>query len=166
MPQAKKLGAGSSTAAPKARKKPGPKPGTKRGATNKDGSPRKKPGPKPSAKKTTAKSKSSGGLDYDKYYANVKKFDGRASRAKVDNIVKYLGASLRNRDSSLVACSDATELQTVSKNFCVKKLGVSKDKGDELVKAVCAEMKSERFKNRVTFYYLCAKRAGKLSVFG
>ena len=165
IPQAKKLSSGGSAKPAKARKKPGPKPGTKRGATNKDGTPRKKPGPKPAAKKAAPAKKTSGGLDYDKYYANVKKFDGRAARAKVDNIVKYLGASLKSRDASLVACSDPSELDTVVKNFCVKKLGISKAKGDEIVKTVCQDMKSERFKNRVTFYYLCAKKAGKLSVF-
>ncbi len=160
VPQAKGLAAGGAPAGAKTRKKPGPKPGTKRGTTNKDGSTRQKPGPKPKA----AKAKS-GGLDYDKYYANVQKFDAKAKRATVDNIVKYLGASLKSRDASLVACSDPTELATVNKNFCQKKLGVSAEKGDELTKAVCADMKSERFKNRVTFYYLCAKKARKLNVF-
>ena len=156
VPQAKGLSGGAAPA--KARKKPGPKPGTKRGSTNKDGTPRKKPGPKATAKK-------SGGLDYDKYFENVKKFDAKAKHANVDNIVKYLGASLKSRDASMVACSDPTELQTVVKNFCVKKLGIKAEKGDEIVKEVCADMKSERFKNRVTFYYLCAKKARKMSVF-
>lgn len=40
----------------KVRKKPGPKPGTKRGPTrSKDGAPRKKPGPKPGSKRTPKK---------------------------------------------------------------------------------------------------------------
>jgi len=45
------------TAAGKPRKKPGPKPGSKRGALTAAGKPRKKPGPKPTSKKTTIKKK-------------------------------------------------------------------------------------------------------------
>ncbi len=123
----------------------------------------KKPAAKASAASPSKTKKSS--VDYDKYYANVKKFDSKAKRETVDNIVKYCGVALRSRDSSLVACSDPSELQTVSKNFCVKKLGLDKEQSDALVKTVCEDMKSQRFKNRVTFYYLCAKRAGKLDVF-
>ena len=40
-----------SSVVPAERKKPGPKPGFKRGGTNMDGSPRKKPGPKPGSKR-------------------------------------------------------------------------------------------------------------------
>ena len=119
---------------------------------------------KPAAKaKTKAKSKTAASGN-DKYYANVKKHDPRADRATVDNIVKYCGISLRSRDSSLVACSDKTELDRVVKGFVTKKLGVTTG-GDALVQSVCQDLKSERFKNRVTFYYFCAKKAGKLSVF-
>jgi hypothetical protein len=35
----------------------------------------------------------------------------------------------------------------------------------ELVNDICQEMKGERFKNRVTFYYLAAKKAKKLDIF-
>lgn len=158
VPQAKGLAKGGKPADAKARKKPGPKPGTKRGATNLDGSARKKPGPKGGAKKAS-ESKN------DKYYENVKKFDAKAQNSTIDNIVKYCGIALRSRDSSLVACSDPTEVNTVVTNFMVKKLGVSQEKGGEVVKEVCQDMKSERFKNRVTFYYLCAKKARKMVVF-
>ena len=143
--------------ATKGKGKPGPKTGTKRSALTKDGRTRQKPGPKASAKKAAMS-------DGDKYYANVKKFDSRADRATVDAIVKHCGISLRSRDSSLVACSDATETATVAKNFVGKKLGVSTG-SEDIVKSVCQEMKGERFKSRVTFYYLCAKKAGKLSMF-
>ncbi len=160
IPQAKGLVKGASaTAAPKARKKPGPKPGTKRGATNLDGTPRKKPGPKAGSGKAA---KPAGN---EKYYENVRKFDEAAKTATIDNIVKYLGVALRSRDSSLVACSDPTEVNTVVTNLMVKKLGVEKEKGETIVQDVCTEMKSERFKNRVTFYYLCAKKARKLGTF-
>lgn len=158
VPQAKGLAKGGKPAAAKSRKKPGPKPGTKRGATNLDGTPRKKPGPKGTAKKAEAPKN-------EKYHLNVRKFDAKAKTATIDNIVKYCGISLRSRDSSLVACSDPTEVNTVVTNFMMKKLGVSEEKGASVVADVCAEMKSERFKNRVTFYYLCAKKARKMNVF-
>lgn len=141
------------------KKKPGPKPGTKRGSLTAAGKPRQKPGPK-----ATGSKKASKGTDMDKYYANVKKFHASANRGTVENIVKYCGIALRSRDASLVACSDETEVKTVAKNFVTKKLGIKTGQVD-LVKATCQEMKSQRFKNRVTFYYLTAKRAGKLDVF-
>ena len=156
------------TAAPKAaatttaRKKPGPKPGTKRGATNLDGTPRKKPGPKP---KGTPK-KSASELALDKYYENVKKYDGRAKRDVVASIVKYCGVSLKSRDSALVACSDKKELERIANGFARKKLGMGNTEGFELAGDVCAQMKAQRQKSRVTFYYLMAKKAGKLDVFG
>lgn len=153
--QAKGLSKG---AAPKAMKgKPGPKKGTKRSALTATGKARSKPGPKPKEKKAEMS-------DMDKYYANVKKHHSGADRATVEKIVKYCGISLRSRDTSLVACSDKTEVATVVNGFVKKKLGVT-DGGQALVEGVCQDMKGERFKNRVTFYYLCAKKAGKLSVF-
>lgn len=158
VPQAKGLAKGGSPRAMKSKKKPGPKAGSKKGSTNKDGTPRKKPGPKA----TAAASKAKGN---DKYYEGVLKFDADAKRSYVDNIVKYCGISLRSRDASLVACSDPTELDTIVKGFCKKKLDLDADKAAELVKATCEEMKGTRFKNRVTFYYLLSKRARKLSVF-
>jgi uncharacterized membrane-anchored protein YhcB (DUF1043 family) len=163
-PAAKKATA-KAAAAPKTKRKPGPKPGTKRGALTASGAPRKKPGPKPGSTRKTAKPKMSDAeAALEKYYANVKKFDPKAKKKVVENIVKYCGVSLRSRDSSLVACSDETELKTVANGFVTKKLG--KTSGQmELVKDVCQEMKGERFKSRVTFYYLAAKKARKMSLF-
>lgn len=155
--QAKGLVKSSGAKATTGKKKPGPKPGAKRSALTADGKKRSKPGPKPKVAKVEIS-------PMDKYYANVKKHDSRASRDVVEKIVKYCGISLRSRDSSLVACSDKTEVETVVKGFVAKKLGI-KDGGQDLVQGVCKDMKSERFKSRVTFYYLCAKKAGKLSVF-
>ena len=156
--------AAKTSAAPKAKGKPGPKPGSKRGALTASGAPRKKPGPKPGTTRSKAPKKSDAEVKLDKYYANVKKYDASAKRKTVENIVKYCGVSLRSRDSSLVACSDESELNTVAKGFVTKKLG--KTSGQmELVKEVCQDMKGERFKSRVTFYYLAAKKARKMSLF-
>jgi len=142
----------------KTRKKPGPKPGTKRGAKNLDGSPRKKPGPKPKAKAPVD--------PMDKYFDNVKKYDSRAKRNVVSSIVKYCGIALRTRDGSLVACSDKKEREQIVNGFAAKKLGLKADAATKLVEDVCQEMKAQRQKSRVTFYYLMAKKARKLSVFG
>jgi len=160
--QAKGLAKGS---APKAtakkastgKKKPGPKPGTKRGAKNADGSARKKPGPKPGGKKAEAANQ--------KYYDGVRRFHKSAKTGTIDNVVKYLGASLKNRDSALVACSDPTEMATVAKNFGMKKLNLSKEAAEKAAADTCAEMKPARQKNRAVFYYLMAKRVKQLSFF-
>jgi large subunit ribosomal protein L15 len=122
---------------------------------------------KPVAKKATAKkapakkaAKEEGVSDY---LEATQKFDADASNEIVTKIEKYLGASLKNKDAKYVSCSDETELETIVKGFMKKKLGVEdKDAAMEKVKAVCAEMKPVRMKNRVTFYYLLAKNEGKL----
>ena len=144
------------------KKKPGPKPGTKRGNLTAAGTVRKKPGPKTGSAKPKM---SEAEAKFEKYFTNVKKYDSRAKRDVVQNIVKYCGIALRTRDGSLVACSDESEVQTVANGFATKKLGLSSGQL-ELVKDVCTTMKPDRFKNRVTFYYLAAKKAGKLDIFG
>jgi len=144
-------------------KEPGPKPGTKRGALTAAGKPRQKPGPKAGSKRTSAKA-SAADAAFEKYYTNVKKFDPKARKPVVQGIVKYCGASLKSRDASLVACSDEAELKRVANGFVTKKLGKTSGQMD-IVQDVCQEMKGERFKNRVTFYYLAAKKARKLGLF-
>ena len=161
--QAKGLSKG---AAPRAMKgKPGPKPGTKRGKLTAAGTVRKKPGPKAGSTRTDKPKMTEAEAKFEKYFANVKKYDSRAKRDVVQNIVKYCGIALRTRDGSLVACSDESERETIAKGFATKKLGLSTGQ-DKLVSDVCAQMKPDRFKNRVTFYYLAAKKAGKLGIFG
>lgn len=156
--------AAKTAAATKTKRKPGPKPGTKRGELTAAGKPRKKPGPKPGSTRAKKPKVSKEEAAFEKYYTNVKKYDSKAKRKTVENIVKYCGVALRSRDSSLVACSDEAELKRVADGFVTKKL--EKDSGQmELVKDVCQEMKGDRFKSRVTFYYLAAKKARKMSLF-
>ncbi len=156
-PKKKVVKVAKAAATTTAKKKPGPKKGSKRSTLTAEGKTRQKPGPKAKAPKAEMS-------DMDKYYANVKKHDSRANRAVVEKIVKYCGIALKSRDSSLVACSDKTETDRVVKGFVTKKLGL-KTGGEALVQGVCQDMKGERFKSRVTFYYLCAKKAGKLAMF-
>jgi len=160
--QAKGLAKGAAPKAMKTRKKPGPKPGTKRGALTKDGRTRQKPGPKSGSTRKPVKSAAE--QRFDKYYPNVQKFDAKANADVVRNIIKYCGPALNTRDASLVACSDEAEVNRVAKGFITKKLGLKSGQLD-LAKDVCTQMKPQRFKDRVTFYYLAAKKAGKLSLF-
>ncbi|WP_421857932.1 DUF2853 family protein [Oricola sp.] len=98
------------------------------------------------------------------YLDDVKRYDPNADAAIVEKIVKHLGIALRSRDSSLVSCSDPSELARVREKWCEKKLGnTNADAGDEIIARVCAEMGGDRNKNRVTFYYLVAKHMGKLT---
>jgi hypothetical protein len=159
------------TAAPA--KKTAKKPAAKKPAAKKTAAKKPAATKKPAAKSKAASSKAApakkkpaakSDAKLDKYYENVKKYDARASKTVVENIVKYCGVSLRSRDSSLVACSDESELQTVAKGFVTKKLGVEDGQMD-LVKSVCEQMKGQRMKSRVTFYYLAAKKVKKLELF-
>ena len=100
------------------------------------------------------------------YLADVKKHASNVDEAVVDKIVKHLGIALRNRDSSLVSCSDKTELDRVKNGFMTKKLGMTDDaEKDSVLADVCKKMSGVNQKSRVTFYYLVAENTGKLSVF-
>jgi hypothetical protein len=123
---------------------------------------RQKPGPKSGSARVAGKTDAE--KKFDKYYANVQKFDAKADKKVVQNIINYCGASLSSRDASLVACSDEAEVQRVAKGFITKKLGLETGQM-ELAQEVCTQMKPVRFKDRVTFYYLAAKKARKLSTF-
>ena len=98
------------------------------------------------------------------YLADVRKYDSGADEAIVKKIVTHLGIALRNRDSSLVSCSDPEELKRVKEKWCGKKLGVTGEAADNAVDAVCKAMAGDRSKSRVTFYYLTAKELDKLSL--
>ncbi len=98
------------------------------------------------------------------YLSDVQKYDKDANDDIVNKIVKHLGIALRNRDSSLVSCSDEKELERVREKWMKKKLGLSDDGlSDSIIAKVCDMMKDAKSnKSRVTFYYLCAKEADKL----
>ena len=162
----KQAGGLSKGGAPRAMKgKPGPKTGSKRGKLTAAGTVRKKPGPKAGSTRKAKSKMSDKDAKFEKYFTNVKKYDSRAKRDVVQNVVKYCGAALSTRDGSLVACSDEAEVKRIAKGFATKKLGLTSGQ-DKLVGDVCTQMKPDRFKNRVTFYYLAAKKAGKLGIFG
>jgi len=97
------------------------------------------------------------------YLDDVKRYDSGADAGTVEKIVKHLGIALRGKDSSLVSCSDTSELDRVREKWCIKKLGASDaSKCDDVIGKVCGEMKGDTRKQRVTFYYLVAKHMGEL----
>ena len=96
------------------------------------------------------------------YFADVQRYDNGANEDTVNKIVKHLGIALRNRDSSLVSCSEKSERERVVEKWCGKKLGITGDSAQKAVENVCQTMKSDRNKSRVTFYYLVAKELNKL----
>ncbi|MFY7671550.1 DUF2853 family protein [Tenacibaculum sp. MEBiC06402] len=83
-------------------------------------------------------------------------------------VTKGLGPSIYKKDAETVSGSDPKELETVKKNFLIKKLGLSDGpKLDEGIADVIEKIgKSERNKYRAVVYYLLAKKFGKESVYG
>lgn len=78
------------------------------------------------------------------------------------------GPSIYNADASTVAGSQESELETVKKNFLMKKLGLSD--GPELMQAINDVIdtygRSKRNKYRAVIYYMLTKKFGKESVYG
>lgn len=98
------------------------------------------------------------------YLEDVKRYAPAADEKAVAAIVKHLGIALKSVDASLVACSSKDELERVRESWLKKKLAL-KDEDDVLDKAIaeiCAKMKADKNKHRVTFYYLLADKYGKL----
>ncbi|HVZ96455.1 MAG TPA: DUF2853 family protein [Chitinophagaceae bacterium] len=96
----------------------------------------------------------------------------KASAVKVDHsllekVAKSLGPSIYNADSSLVSGSDKSELETVKKNFMVKKLGLQE--GPELDKALDEAIetmgRSNPKKYRAVLYTLLVEKFNKQDLF-
>lgn len=103
--------------------------------------------------------------DASKYADNIQKYADGYNQAAAEKIVGHLGIALRNRDSSLVSCSDSGELDRVREKWCRGKLSLAQtnDQLDEAIKAICEKLAPEGGnKSRVTFYYLLAEHFGKL----
>jgi hypothetical protein len=78
------------------------------------------------------------------------------------------GPSIYDADAQTVASSQPSELETVKKNFLIKKLGL-KD-GPELMEAINSVIevygKSERNKYRAVVYYMLTRHFGKEAIYG
>ncbi len=100
------------------------------------------------------------------YSKALKKQYGEVDEDFLEIIVKNLGPSIYKKDAELVSCSDPKELDTVRKNFLMKKLGLKEDKEilDAAIKEVCEELKASSKKYRALFYYRLARKFKKESV--
>jgi hypothetical protein len=96
--------------------------------------------------------------------AEVKRYEPQADDKVIKGIVKHLGIALSRPDSSFVSCSSKDELARVRESWLRKKLALNDDDAvlDAAIAEVCTAMKADHSKNRVVFYYLLAKRFGKL----
>jgi hypothetical protein len=77
------------------------------------------------------------------------------------------GPAIYNADASTVAGSQPDELETVRKNFLIKKLGLAE--GPQLMEAIDSVIeiygRSERNKYRAVVYYMLTKHFGKEAVY-
>jgi hypothetical protein len=99
------------------------------------------------------------------YSDDVARYTSPVDDVAVAGIKKHLGIALHTHDASLVSCSDKTELDRVRESWLKKKLALADDDAalDASIAAVCATMKDDARKARVTFYYLLAHHYGKLA---
>jgi hypothetical protein len=82
----------------------------------------------------------------------------------IEQITIDLGPSIFNPDAEVVACSQASELETIKNNFLKKKLEVdaSDDELDAAIQNVCEKMgSSNKKKYRALFYALLFKHFKK-----
>ena len=77
------------------------------------------------------------------------------------------GPTIYNADSSTVAASDESELETVKNNFLIKKLGLADGPAlDEAIAKVLADYGSaNRNKYRAVVYYMLTKHFGKEAIY-
>lgn len=77
------------------------------------------------------------------------------------------GPAIYDADAETVAASQPAELETVKKNYLMKKLGLADGPAldEAIAKVIEIYGKSERNKYRPVFYYLLCKHFGKESVY-
>lgn len=77
---------------------------------------------------------------------------------KLDKYVNSLKTMVNNKDAVLVSGTDASELETVRRNFVDKKLGIKdKEKANAAIASVVEKMSAIKMKNRPAFYYLVSE---------
>ena len=77
----------------------------------------------------------------------------------LDTLVDRMKMIVDNKDAILVSGTDPSELETVRKNFVVKKLGIEdKDKAMAAINDVAGAMLGIKMKNRAAFYYLVQQK--------
>ena len=104
----------------------------------------------------------------EKYATDIK--DKLGQTPDMDLLTKVTigcGPAIYNADAATVSGTDQSELNTVKKNFLIKKLGLADSpKLDEAIASVIEKYgKSNRNKYRAVIYYLLTKHFGKESVY-
>lgn len=99
------------------------------------------------------------------YQGEMKKLGLKFDAELLKKVTKGLGPSIYRQDAETVSGSDEKELETVRKNFLMKKLGLADGpKLDNAIKTVIEKVgKSNRNKYRAIFYYLLVKELGQES---
>jgi len=109
---------------------------------------------------------------FDEKVAVYKKFmDDRGIHFNADllaAVTKGLGPSIYKADAETVSGSNAKELETVKKNFLIKKLGLADgaDLDTGIGEVIEKIGKSERKKYRAVVYYMLVEKFNKESVYG
>ena len=98
----------------------------------------------------------------DLYTGEVEKLGLKLDKDLLESVTKGLGPSIYKTDSEKVSSSDTKELQTVKKNFLIKKHGLEDSpKLDEAIaKAIETIGKSNRNKYRAIFYTILVQDLG------
>ena len=102
-----------------------------------------------------------------KYIEENKKLGLGLSDDLITKVTKGLGPSIYKKDSETVSCSQASEMETVKKNYLIKKLGMDNSGAlDAAIKDICEKMGSaNRNKYRALFYAMLAQKFKKESVY-
>lgn len=104
----------------------------------------------------------------EKYVVDIKdKFGEKADMDLLTKVTVGLGPAIYNLDASKVSGGDDKELETVKKNYLMKKLGMSDD--PNLMEAIKSVMdtygSSNRNKHRAVIYYMLCKHFKKASAY-
>ncbi len=100
--------------------------------------------------------------DFD-YHSDLRRYVPNPDEKAVSAIVRFCGIALKGLDSRWVSASDDSEIKRVVDGFCAKKLGLDGTTARSAVAAVADQMKADRTKHRLTFYYLLAEHTKTLS---
>jgi len=101
------------------------------------------------------------------YQSEMKKLGLSFDADLLTAVTKGLGPSIYKADAETVSGSDKKELETVKKNFLMKKLGLADGpKLDSAMETVIEKVgKSNRNKYRAIVYYLLVKELGQESAY-
>lgn len=104
-----------------------------------------------------------------KYAGDLKtKLDTEPDMDLLTKVTIGCGPSIYDADSETVSSSSESEMETVKRNFLIKKLGLAD--GPELDAAlatvIAAYGSANRNKYRAVIYYMLTKHFGKESVYG